>query len=289
MKPEKRGRLEELRHEYLWRRYALDQQLFFRREWWITTPEHGPQLFILRPAQQFGLNHWDENRYSLTLKARQIGWTTLVAAHCFHDAYFGDAKEILFLSRGEREAKNIKRKVDFGFKRLPDWLKQRGPKVVSDTQEVLEFDNGSVLKSLPSASDPARSLTASKVVIDEWAFLTNPEEAWASIEPVTDIGGRIIGLSTANGIGNFFYELWIGAEQGENPFVTMFQPWWANGDRDAAWYEDKRRSMNEWQLAQEYPNTPEEAFIKSGRPFFDLSALERQADHIVEPIEGVLV
>jgi len=32
--------------------------------------------------------------------------------------------------------------------------------------------------------------------------------------------------------------------------------------------------MLPWQLAQEYPTTPEEAFVKSGNPVFDLGVLE---------------
>ena len=59
-----------------------------------------------------------------------------------------------------------------------------------------------------------------------WLWLTNgrslpnPEEAWASIEPVADVGGRIIGLSTANGSGNFFHQLWTGSTAGNNKFAT---------------------------------------------------------------------
>ena len=40
--------------------------------------------------------------------------------------------------------------------------------------------------------------------------------------------------------------------------------------------------MLSWQLAQEYPTTPEEAFIKSGNPVFDLDKLEAMAT-VVEP------
>jgi len=54
----------------------------------------------------------------------------------------------------------------------------------------------------------------------------------------------------------------------------MFFPWSATEDRDDAWYEEKRQSMLPWQLAQEYPTTPEEAFVKSGNPVFDLDMLE---------------
>jgi hypothetical protein len=62
----------------------------------------------------------------------------------------------------------------------------------------------------------------------------------------------------------------------------MFFPWSATEDRDESWYESKKDSMLSWQLAQEYPTTPEEAFIKSGNPVFDLDKLEAMAT-VVEP------
>ena len=66
------------------------------------------------------------------------------------------------------------------------------------------FDNGSQITSMPSASDPARGESATLIVVDEWAFLPNPEEAWASVEPVADVGGRdrITQLDEAAGAGN---------------------------------------------------------------------------------------
>lgn len=284
-----RARLEELRRELLWRRYARDEAAFLEDCWHIATPAKGKQLFKLWGAQLEALDAWVKHRYSLTLKARQIGWTTLVAAHSFWAAFFGDAREIIFLSKGEREATQIMRKVQYGYKYLPEWLLDRGPRVRAEHQQRMLFDNGSSIVSMPSASDPARGSSAWLVVVDEWAFLPNAEEAWASIEPVADIGGRIIGLSTPNGSGNFFHELWVNAETGNNPFVPMYRPWSANEDRDQDWYEAKRRSMNEWQLAQEYSQTAEEAFIKSGRPYFDLDAVQRQTAHIREPRVGHLV
>ena len=54
----------------------------------------------------------------------------------------------------------------------------------------------------------------------------------------------------------------------------MFFPWSATEDRDEAWYQEKKDSMLPWQLAQEYPTTAEEAFVKSGNPVFDLDLLE---------------
>ena len=271
------SRLAELRQEAEWRKCVRDEKYFLQNYWHIAHPAHGRILFALREAQAEAIKHWAKNRYSLTLKARQIGWSTLVAAHQFWLAYFHADQNIIDLSRTERESVLLLRKSKYGFSHLPKWMVERGPKSLLDHQQRMGFANGSQIVSLPSASDPARGESATLIVVDEWAFLPSPEEAWSSIEPVADVGGRIIGLSTANGSGNFFHQLWVGSTTGSNKFESMFYPWSATEDRGDAWYQEKIESMLPWQLAQEYPTTPEEAFVKSGNPVFDLDILEEMS------------
>ena len=281
-------RLTELRQEAEWRRCEKDESYFLRKYWHIAHPAHGRILFDLRDAQSQALNRWANNRYSLTLKARQIGWTTLVAAHQFWLAFFKEDQNIIDLSRTERESVLLLKKTKYGFKHLEPWLLERGPQSLIEHQQKMGFSNGSQITSMPSASDPARGESASLVVVDEWAFLPNPEEAWASIEPVADVGGRIIGLSTANGSGNFFHNLWTGSVTGNNKFDAMFFPWSASEDRDEAWYEGKKEAMLPWQLAQEYPTSPEEAFVRSGNPVFDLDVLDAMSKYFRRGNTGYL-
>lgn len=282
-----RSHLLDLKQELEWRRCSKDELYFLENYWFIQNPRDGRVLFKLREAQQEALKNWAKDRYSLTLKARQIGWTTLVSAHQFWKAWFHDDENIIDISRTEREAVLLLRKTKYGHKNLPKWMLDRGPQNVVEHQQKMAFTNGSQITSMPSASDPARGESATLIVVDEWAFLPNPEEAWASIEPVADVGGRIIGLSTANGSGNFFHGLWVGATAGNNQFKTMFYPWSANEERGEDWYAVKKRSMLPWQLAQEYPSNPEEAFIKSGRTVFDVDDLVQKVV-VVEPERGYL-
>lgn len=280
-----RGRLVELRREVEWRRCQADPEYFLARYWKIRHPSRGLIGFEMRDAQRQGLQHWLENRYSLTLKARQIGWSTLATAFQVWWALFKPESEVIDVSRTEREAKDLLAKSMRGYRNLPEWMRLR-VRTVSDTQTEVVFSNGSKIASHPSASDPARGTSASLIIVDEWAFLPNPEEAWASIEPVADIGGRIIGLSTANGWGNFFHELWSGAKAGDNQFRTLFFGWDAVPERDEDWFLAKRASLPAWQLAQEYPSTEREAFIQSGR-----NVVEQAVIDLVEPQEpqvGVL-
>ena len=282
------SRLDELKCEVEWRKCRRDEVYFLENYWSIAHPAHGRILFSLRDAQRSALDEWGSERYSLTLKARQIGWTTLVAAHQFWLAFFHADQNIIDLSRTEREAVLLLRKTKYGYQHLPKWMIERGPKSLVEHQQRMGFDNGSQITSMPSASDPARGESATLIVVDEWAFLPNPEEAWASIEPVADVGGRIIGLSTANGSGNFFHDLWVGSTTGANKFSPMFFPWSATEDRGDAWYQDKVESMLPWQLAQEYPTTPEEAFIRSGNPVFDLDILDEMSKYVRPGIQGYM-
>jgi len=288
--------LGELLNEKEWRKCrgrdnaTVDELLdafeyFCSTYWYIRHPERGRIRFVLREAQTETARNWMEHRYTIVLKARQIGFSTLAAAFVFWETFFWSDRFIVMLSRTEREASKLLQKTKYGYKLLPPWIKVRGPEIMSDNQLKMVFSNESAVESLPSGNDPARGEAVYRVVIDEMAFLPNPDEAWASIEPIADVGGRVICLSTANGEGNIFHDLWVGSQTNTNRFVGIFFPWSA-GERDEEWYESKRRDLPDWQMAQEYPSDPDEAFIRSGRPVFDLEILREMEP--AEPHRGYL-
>ena len=275
--------LEDLLNEKGWRQCApdwetttVDEKLeafehFCSNYWHIRHPEKGRIKFELREAQRETVRCWIESRYSIVLKARQVGFSTLVATYCFWLAFFYQDRPIVMLSKTERDAAKLLQKSKYGYKFIPDWMKLRGP-IVNANQLKMEFTNESYIESLPSASDPARGESVFLVVVDEMGQLPNSDEAWAAIEPVADVGGRVIMLGTANGEGNLFHKLWVGSQNGTNRFKGVFFSWRAGG-RDDNWYAAKKADLPEWQLAQEYPDNPDEAFLKSGRPVFNTDRL----------------
>jgi len=252
----------------------VDAFVYFCRHYVrIQVPEQGSVLFDLFEAQVDIMQTWMVEKHSIVLKARQIGWTTLSAVYALWLTLFWPDVNIVFLSKKEANAEFILGKSIYAYERLPEWMKERAPKRLTKNKKDLTFSNGSMIRSLPSREDPARGFTVDLVIVDEWAFLDNAEEAWASIEPITDVGGRCIGLSTANGWGDWFHQEWVKARAGIGYFTPMFYAWNARDDRDESWYEAKREALPEWQLHQEYPTTEDEAFIKSGRPVFDVDGL----------------
>lgn len=252
---------------------------------YITHPK-GSRKFELYDSQKDTVYKWLEHRFTLALKARQIGFSTLVAVFVLWLCYFYSDREILLISRTEELAKKLLRPAKYAIRRMPKWMQDHGPKVTA-TAEKLTFGNGSLINSLPSQSDPARGFTGFLIVVDELGQLPNSQDAWASIEPVADVGGSILMLGTANGQGNLFYDLWRDSKgewtdldgrvwkegTGKNRFVNVFQGWWGASHRDVAWYNQQREELPEWQLHQEYPSNPTEAFVKSGRPVFDFEML----------------
>ena len=257
---------------------------FCENYWTIQHPAHGRMKFKLFDSQREAVLGWMSCRYSINLKARQVGWSTLVAAYAFWAAQYGD-RPILLLSRTLREAEKLLRKVSYGYSGLPAWMREGPGRIgpVKMTQTKHSFTNGSYIESLPSASDPARGESAWLIAVDEFAFLNDPDAAWAAIEPVADVGGRVILLSTAKGEGTLFHTLWVGAETGTNRFDAKFFPWHVNG-RDQDWYDRTAKDTPDWQMAQEYPSNAEEAFLKSGRPVFDLDVLRSMEAECREPV-----
>jgi hypothetical protein len=289
--------IEELIQEREWRKIAPDwktttpEQLleafeyFCANYWWIRHPERGRIKFELFDAQRDAVRLWLTERYTIALKARQIGFSTLISTFSFWSTFFYPDRAIVMLSKTERDAVKLLEKAKYGSRFLPDWMKFRGP-VMQINQSRMGFSNESYLESLPSASDPARGESVYTVVVDELGLLPNSDEAWAAIEPIADVGGRVVMLGTAHGEGNLFHKLWIGSQNKTNRFKGIFFPWWS-GDRDDDWYESKRRDLPDWQLAQEYPSDPDEAFLRSGHPVFNVEML-RSLESIL-PETGRLV
>lgn len=275
---------EEALRERAWRQCSRDPEYFMEHFVSIRVPARGRILLELRDAQRETLRAWMSERYTITLKARQIGFSTLVAAYCLWLAMFHSDQAVVMFSKGEREAAKLLAKSKYAWKHLPQWMKERAPQILDNNQTKMSWGNDSVIESLPSGEDPGRGEAVDVAVVDEWAFLPNPEEAWAAIEPITDVGGRVIGISTANGSGNFFHHFYVGAKTRSNVFRHIFFPWSAHDDRDADWYETKARTMTQQKLHQEYPRDDEECFVKSGNPVFDLEIFTGLAS--VDPVVG---
>jgi hypothetical protein len=252
--------------------------------------------FALYPSQRDVLGQIHGQERCIVLKARQLGLTWLSAAYALWLTLFHAQQTVLVISIKEELAKEYMDRVKFIFDHLPEDLK---PAVYKRTESILWFGRevpdtrgnvkvvglNSQIKSVPTSKEAGRSKTLSLLVLDEGAFIENADSIWRAAEPALEqTNGKAIVISTANGMGGWFYTLWSKAKRGENRFHPIFLPWSAHPDRDENWYQSKlREAVREEDVHQEFPRTDQEAFVASGRPAFDTRVLSECLQRALEP------
>ena len=204
---------EILKQEYI--KCATDPSHFMRKYCHIQHPQRGRVLFNLYPFQDKVLKLWKENPYSIVLKSRQLGISTLAAGYSLWLMTFYKDKNVLCIATKQETARNMVTKVKFMYDNLPSWLKVGADE---NNKLSLRLSNGSIIKATSAASDAGRSEAVSLLLIDEAAFIENIGEIWASAQQTLATGGGAIVLSTPYGTGNWFHQTWVRAEQANNDF-----------------------------------------------------------------------
>jgi hypothetical protein len=247
---------------------SLSREFFFENFYHIPVVGKGAELFKLRDYQRDVCDSIDDHYLNIGLKARQIGWTTIGVAYALHDAMFNPHRPWMFVSRTEDAAQKMLAKAIYSYNRIPKWLRDMLPRVTNQTQSVLAFENGSYIESVPATNSTGRGDAVYGVLMDECAFMEYAEGIWGAVEPLCY--GKAMLFSTANGMGNFFHEVWLDSTRDDSAWNGIFFPWSVVESRDQGWYDSTRRSFRgrEWLFYQEYPSSPEEAFAKSGRVAF---------------------
>lgn len=141
-------------------------------------------------------------------KARQIGFShTSAAVVVMWGAYLRESTCVL--SIGEREAKEVLRKARLH----AHILEAKGShfaKVVKENETEITFATGGRILALPASA--GRGYTGN-VILDEFAFHERAEQVWEQAAGTTTKTGRIRVISTPNGVGNTYYDLWQAAQR----------------------------------------------------------------------------
>lgn len=270
----------ELERELIFRRCQIDPMYFITEFVKVNEVGRGYRKFDLWEHQPEIID-WMHSKHtlkpsrSIALKARQIGWTTIGNAFALWSMLFHNDHPWLQISVGQDEAaKALTLKLKQPYSMLPSWMRRRLPQVSKDTGEEFNFDNGSGMQAVPSTARSGRSLAVYGVLFDEAAFMETPEEVFAGLEAMTY--GPMFVFSTANGMGDFFHSTWLEADLDDSQWDSKFYPWSVVPGRDEAWYKAKLLTYRgkEHVFYQEYPASPAEAFLRSGRTAFDLGELE---------------
>jgi len=243
----------------------------------ISHPMHGLILFDTYDFQDHLLQDFNDYRFNVILKARQLGISTITAGYIVWMMLFHRDKAILVMATKFATAGNLVKKVKGIMRNLPDWLKIATIDV--DNRTSFELSNGSSIKAASTSGDAGRSEALSLLVLDEAAHIEGLEELWTGLYPTLSTGGRCIALSTPNGVGNWFHKTCTDSESGANNFNLTTLAWDVHPDRDEEWYKKETKNMSKRQIAQELMCN----FNTSGETIIDPDDMEWLLSNVKEP------
>ena len=252
---------------------------FFNRYTKIQHPTRGLIPFKTYDFQNECTKAFNENRFNVVLKSRQLGLSTLAAAYAVWLAVFYKDKSVLVIATKLAVAINFIRKVKTVIKNMPKWLLL--PDIVENNKQSLLFSNGSQIKAIPTSEDAGRSEALSLLIVDEAAFVRNFDEVWRGLYSTLSTGGRAIILSTPNGVGNMYHKLYVDAESGLNEFNAIKLMWDVHPERDDTWFSNEARNMTKVQIAQELMCD----FAASGNTFLQSNDIDYLMQNVKPPIE----
>tara|TARA_Y100001963_G_scaffold55039_1_gene76949 strand:+ start:842 stop:2425 length:1584 start_codon:yes stop_codon:yes gene_type:complete len=254
-----------------------DPSYFLKTYARISHPMHGLILFNTFDYQDQLLNDFNDYRFNVINKGRQLGISTLTAGYIVWMMLFHRDKSILVMATKFETAGNLVRKVKSIMKNLPDWI--RIASITTDNRTSFELSNGSTIKAASTSGDAGRSEALSLLVLDEAAHIDGLEDLWTGLYPTLSTGGRCIAISTPNGVGNWFHKACVGAETNENNFNLTTLMWDVHPERDEEWFKKETKNMSRRQIAQEL----ECNFNTSGETVIDPDSLEWITGNITEP------
>lgn len=277
-RPQQKTLKQIIAEEYL--KCSKDPVHFMRKYCIIQHPEKGKVQFHLYSYQEQCLRDFNENRFVIVNKGRQLGLSTLVAGFILHRMLFTTDFNSLVIATKQEVAKNLVTKVRVMHENLPSWLKGQ---TEEDNKLSLRFKNGSQVKAVAAAMDAGRSEALSLLVIDEAAHIEPNlvESIWAASQSTLSTGGGAILLSSPNGTGNLFHRKWSEAELGKQ-FFPIHLPWYVHPDRDQSWRDQQDDLLGPKMAAQENDCS----FVTSGHTVVDGPVLEWYKEtYIQEPLE----
>ena len=145
----------------------------------ITHPQKGLIPFHLYDFQKDLLNSFEDYRFNVILKARQLGISTITAAYVAWMMMFHREKNVLVIATKFNTAANLVKKVKAIIRNLPPWLRISNVDIDNRTSFVLS--NGSQIKASSTSGDAGRSEALSLLVIDEAAHVEGLDDLWMGL------------------------------------------------------------------------------------------------------------
>lgn len=254
---------EEAERRVLELQRCIDDPIYFASNYYyIRSIDKGTILIPLYKKQEELIRAIVDNRFTVALASRQSGKTTAYVAFALWACFFMEGKEIVIVANKEQTAIGILKRIKQSYEWIPkekSWIK---PGVSKWSEKQIVFDNGCSITAMASSSDAARSASCYALLMDEVAFISPSicDNLFRSVWPTLSRSqtSKCIMVSTPNGLGGLFYDIWTDTTIGRNPTWNAVQiDWWDVPGRDEKWKAEQIRGFGpggEAKFAQEYGN-----------------------------------
>lgn len=268
--------------------------------YWIRDKDGKEVKLKLNKAQITVFTKYKHNK-KIILKSRQRGISTGYAIYQLDECIFKPGTQAGVQSYGKDEAEKLKMKIDFAWDRLDERLKTAlGITTNKDNTQMIEFSNGSTLKIGNFRGDTLQMLHVSELGKIAKKFPEKAKELKNGAFQAVSVNNKITIESTAEGRSGLFYEMWtkaVAKQKTGMPLTPLdFQPIFLSwiddedcrintpvsisGDQqryfddlerqtglviplEARWWWVAKYEELGFDIYQEYPATPEEAFAQS--------------------------
>lgn len=230
---------------------------------------------------------WHLGKKFLILKARQLGITWLACGYGLWLMLYRPGTKIVAYSYTEEEAKKLAVRTWAMYQSIPEILRNHVEVLQPLRSELpaewirVKHPDGriSTFQALPATKKHGHGETVTLGIMDEVARMDHAREIYTAINPATSRGGKLVMISTANGVsnketgeGNFFHHLY--STKKEKKLAFQFLPWNLEPSRDEEWYAEEAMKLDDVERNQQYPLNETDAFMLSGMIFFNREALD---------------
>ena len=239
-------------------------------------------------AQLRYLEAIEENPWLYVLKARQLGLTTIIAAHNFWRALLTPNYRVLVMAHTHEASENIFKIYRRFYENVPKALKF--DTTAANVRELV-FAHGGMIKVTSAGSGSARGSTYNSIHCSEFAFYKDIRDTIASAFQTAGENAQIVLETTANGV-NDAHKMWFDETGYDKLFIAWtddtnyilhkkskiippvlidYQANYGLTDEQFNWAVQTYyiKCASDWNtFRQEYPLSPDQAFVTSGARFF---------------------
>ena len=223
---------------------------------------------------------------TIILKPRQMGSSAWNLAMLATDFILEDNIRLVIIAHDQGTTVRL---IDRAKAYLRTFEQKTGvsiPLKYNNRGELIRSDNGNTLY-IGTAGNRSFGVgdTIHKLLCSEVSRYEDAETIMTNVLQAVPKDGWVMIESTANGYGNWYQLQWSKAETGESSFKPIFISYKEVPEySQEGWEEQKRGEYVDVRLfKQDFPESPEEAFLMSGNPFFDQEALSAMLKRDVVP------